>query len=234
MATVAIIGPDGAGKTSVARWLEAAGPIPIKYLYMGINTSSSNVALPTSRLVEWLRRRWGRARTEGGAPEHGQPSTAARGRSPGAGWRTARLFNRLAEAWFRQTISWFWEWRGYTVVYDRHFLFDFAEQVATPGDETLDRRIHRWFLTHLYPRPDMVMLLDAPGSVLFERKREATPEELERRRQAMLEVGRTMSAFVAVDATRPLDQVRREVAGWVLRVAPDPHRGRPAGRGVRT
>ena len=49
MVTVALIGADGAGKTSVARALERSRDLPIKYLYMGINTEASNHMLPTTR-----------------------------------------------------------------------------------------------------------------------------------------------------------------------------------------
>ena len=52
MASIALIGPDGAGKTTVTRFLEASSLLPFKYLYMGINLEASNVALPTFRFIE--------------------------------------------------------------------------------------------------------------------------------------------------------------------------------------
>ena len=54
MYTVALIGGDGAGKTTIADQLRDSFPLPLKYLYMGINIESSNVALPTSRIIEKL------------------------------------------------------------------------------------------------------------------------------------------------------------------------------------
>ena len=46
MTTVALVGPDGAGKTTVARRLEGALEIPVRYLYMGVSADSSNVDPP--------------------------------------------------------------------------------------------------------------------------------------------------------------------------------------------
>jgi thymidylate kinase len=130
----------------------------------------------------------------------------------------ARLLNRLTEEWFRQGVSLVHQARGYTVLYDRHFALDFAPEIAPPGQESLDRRIHNWCLRRLYPLPDLVIYLDAPGTLLFARKGELTVEELERRRQGFLKLGKRIPGFVRVDATRPLEEVHREVTNHVLRV----------------
>ena len=57
MSTVALIGADGSGKTSVAKLLVERHPDKMKYLYMGSNFESSNVALPTSRLIVLIRKK---------------------------------------------------------------------------------------------------------------------------------------------------------------------------------
>ncbi len=62
MFTVALIGGDGAGKTTVANAILQDSGLPIKYLYMGLSTRSSNRALPTSRLVLLLKKRMYRKR----------------------------------------------------------------------------------------------------------------------------------------------------------------------------
>ena len=49
MPCIALIGGDGAGKTTLTRMLVEAEPQRLHYLYMGVNVESSNVALPTSR-----------------------------------------------------------------------------------------------------------------------------------------------------------------------------------------
>ena len=225
MASVTLIGPDGAGKTTITRRLEASGLLPFKYLYMGVSISSSNTALFTSRLAELVKRRSSRRRAASAA------EGAMSGRGPKRGWRRgvragARLANRLADAWFRQGLSWYYQLRGRVVLYDRHFVFDFAPEITAGSPDSWEKRLHRWCLTHLYPSPDLVIFLDAPGEVLFARKGELTVAELERRRQGFLRQGERLPNFVRVDATRPLDVVYQDVADHVLRL-----RGRaPAGR----
>jgi thymidylate kinase len=218
MSTSALIGPDGAGKTAITRKLQESGVLPFRYLYMGVNIAASNVALPTARLAEWAKRRLGR----GGSSSAGAPprSHAAGRRRRGViahAWSAARLAHRLADAWFRQLVSWSYELRGYVVLYDRHFALDFVDEIAADASEPLDRRVYRWTLTHLYPKPDVVIFLDAPGAVLHARKGESTVEELERRRQAFLAHGHRLPGFRRVDATRSLPEVYEEVAALVVR-----------------
>jgi thymidylate kinase len=208
MASVALIGPDGAGKTTLTRMLEDSGLLRFRYLYMGIQTSSSNIALPTSRLLDRLRARRQKATSSprsGG--DHRRSGVSVRG--------LARLANWLAEEWFRQAVSWCFQARGYIALYDRHFVFDFAPEVAAKPSDSLEKRVHRWCLTHLYPRPDLVIFLDVPGTVLFARKGESTVEELESRRQGFLRIGERIPGFVRVDATRPLPEVYADVSRCV-------------------
>jgi hypothetical protein len=214
MPAIALIGPDGAGKTTLTRMLVESDLVPLKYLYMGIDIRASNLALPTSRWIE---------RVKGGEPRHGAAPGGARGtnaprrpRGLGRAWAFARLGNRIAEESFRQLASWYYQARGFAVLYDRHFVFDFGPGVGDDQREPIDKRLHRWWLWRFYPRPDLTIFLDAPGAVLFARKGELSPEELERRRQAFLRIGETVPNFVRVDATRPLPEVYADITRLVL------------------
>jgi thymidylate kinase len=212
MFSVALIGPDGAGKTTIARMLEQSFPLPMKYLYMGVSFESSNVALPTTRLAEYFKR------LRRKKPGCGQPSRAPR-QSAGKLRAALRLLNRLAEEWYRQWLSWKYQKQGRIVVYDRHFQFDF-ELDNGKHDGARRRwtdRLHRWCLANLYPKPGLVIYLDAPAEVLFARKGEMTLEWLESRRQAFLRQGRQMPNFVRIDATQPLAAVYDEVNNHILR-----------------
>lgn len=216
MATIALIGPDGAGKTTLTRMLERSGALPIRSLYMGVAISSSNVMLPTTRLAGWLKRRGEAPATPGDPAPLPAPGGRRRGRKRLRA--VARLANRVVEEWYRQLVSWGYQLRGFVVLYDRHFLFDFAPEIMAGREETLEQRLHRWSLTFFYPRPDLVIFLDAPAEVLFARKGELTVPELERRRQAFLRQGERVPNFVRVDATRPLGEVYQEVLSHILRV----------------
>ena len=213
MFSVALIGPDGAGKTTLTARLRESATIPVKCLYMGINTEASNHALLTSRLVAFFKRRknknFGVYRcVDDSAPER---ENAKRGLS-GWLWAIGRLINRLLEEWYRQLLSWCYQIRGYAVVYDRHFLYDFTLDGIDGEKQSADKRIHRWLLERCYPRPHLTIYLDAPAEVLFARKGEKTLEELERRRQAFLQLRYRAKNFVRIDATRPFDVVYAEVS----------------------
>ncbi|HSD81046.1 MAG TPA: hypothetical protein VLB47_10305, partial [Solirubrobacteraceae bacterium] len=62
-----------------------------------------------------------------------------------------------------------------------------------------------------YPRPDLVIFLDAPPEVLHARKGEGTPASLARRRREYLQLAETTEHFAVVDATQPLDDVVGQV-----------------------
>jgi thymidylate kinase len=218
MFSVALIGPDGAGKTTIARMLEERSPLPLKYIYMGVNIAASNFALPTSRLFEYLR---GRQNGDANPSQReGQTSRQPRRWSRSAGkllWATGKLANHLADEWYRQLWSWGYQCSGYIALYDRHFLFDFSLDNVDIEEEGFDVRMHRWFLTNLYPRPNLVIYLDAPAEVLFARKGEKDIENLQRRRQAFTQLMRTNPDCFVVDGTQPLSKVYDDVAAHIFR-----------------
>ncbi len=217
MATIALIGPDGAGKTTICRMLEKSSLLPFKYVYMGINFSASNVALPTTRLLHWWRSRHSHGATVAAAPPSALAARPHQRRRSSALRSTLRLFHLLGEEWFRGAVSWYYERRGYVVLYDRHFVFDFAAPDDESAQEPAAKRLHRWLLARFFPRPDLVILLDAPAELLFARKGEFTPEVLDRRRRVLLSEAQRCRNFVRVDVAQPVDRVYGEVAGHVLR-----------------
>jgi thymidylate kinase len=224
MFSVALIGPDGAGKSTISRTLVESAPLSLKSIYMGDNIEACNFGLPTSRLLGYFRRRRNRNREK--------PEAAAKSHAIGGNqklslgqmfWAVGRLVNFLGEEWYRQLLSWSYQLRGYIVLYDRHFLFDFSLDGVDSDVWAFERRLHRWLLTRLYPTPNLVIYLDAPAEVLFARKGEKTPKELEDRRQAFIRQGKQVRNFVCVDSTQPLNKVCADVCRLIAE-----HSGRPS------
>ena len=220
--SVAIVGPDGSGKTTVAKRLLQAYPAPMKYVYMGAALQSANVTLWTSRWLLRLKKksydkavREGRHVESGGASPHNveftkvQTSTIA---------RDLALANLIAEEWYRQLVSWIYRIRGYVVLFDRHVVFEYVPDSTTyhVKNYRLGIRLHLWLVRRCFPRPDLTVLLDAPPEVMYERKREWSIEHLRRHRSGLIEQGEKTSNFVRVDATKDIDQVVQDVLNRML------------------
>lgn len=215
---VALVGADGCGKSTISRMLETAPlPAPVKRIYMGVNLEASSLMLPTTRLLVAAKRaRGGSPDLVGTSPDRGSRT------DPTHTWRrsarsTARMLVWILEEWLRQAVAWRYAHAGYLVVFDRHFLADYYDSDIAPRSSRrgVVSALHGWMLQHAYPKPDLVICLDAPGHVLFARKPEASEEWLEQRRRQYLRLADTLSSFVVVDADRPLDEVFTDVVDTI-------------------
>jgi thymidylate kinase len=223
MTTVALIGADGSGKTTVATGLATLLPHRVRYLYMGVSAESSNVMLPTTRLARLAKRALGASQDTAGPPSHETIDARRRPRSLPrrilrSGRAALRIGNRTAEEWYRQIVARRWERGGAIVIYDRHFFIDYhAYDVSDVHGRSIEQRIHGRLLG-LLPKPDLVVYLDAPAEVLQARKGEGTVEALEQRRHEYRAIASIVPRFVEVDATQPIDAVMRDVADSILDV----------------
>jgi thymidylate kinase len=218
MVTVALVGPDGAGKSTVARQVVGALPFAARYVYMGVNLEASRTMLPTTRLALAIKhRRGGRADMTGRVGSGPADATRPR-RGPFGGIKASlRMTNWIAEEWYRQAIAWVHQRRGRVVVFDRHFFCDYyTHDVAPTGDRPLASRIHGANLRRWYPKPDLVVLLDAPADVLHARKGEGTIASIEARRQEYLAQADLFGRFVVVDARQPTEAVVAEVRDRIV------------------
>ena len=220
MVTIAVIGPDGAGKSTLIEGLLSQLDIPVKYIYMGVNPDAMNVMLPTTRLMEYLKRKTNRSEADAerrrAAPAGRQDAAKKHPKSPikrllAMGKSLFFTINRIAEQWYRVFVAWTYERRGYLILFDRHFFLDYRVEVyAQHGDNSIFRRILNWQLEHLYPRPNATLYLDAPGEVLFARKGEGTVELLNEKREAYQSLTQDLSNFIVLDATQDAETVLSE------------------------
>lgn len=162
---VALLGPDGAGKTTLAKALAAEPRLRARRIYMGSNIRANDVALPGS---EWVARR--RNARRNGPPAHSSPFVHA-----------VLFLHRLLEQWRRHAAAHLHYRRGGVVVFDR-YTFEADDLVS--GRQPLRHRLFRLGA----PRPDLVIVLDAPSEVLFARKGEHTIERLERMRHGYAQI----------------------------------------------
>lgn len=218
MFTVAIIGPDGSGKSMISKKLVGALPdLHIKRIYMGINLESSNLMLPHTRLLLLFKK------VKGGRPDMAGPYLNNRGKvaqkgvfkrllSGLKGWLL--LLNRLSEEWFRLLVTRYYLRRGNNVLFDRHFLLDyyFHDMEYHDREKPLARRVHGFLLKKYYPWPNLVIYLDAPAELLFQRKGEGTVELLEQYRKEYLALRSVVPAFSIVDASQPVEVVVAQAA----------------------
>lgn len=218
MTTVALVGPDGAGKTTLARQLVEALGMPAVYLYMGINLEASNVMLPTTRLALEVKR-WRGGRPDLSGWREPPPPGAAPRRNVMASLKSlARMANQIAEEWFRLAIAAYHQLRGRIVIFDRHFFVDYhAYDIADRRDRRLPlaRRLHGLMLARLYPRPDLVVMLDAPADVFLSRKGEGTLASIDRRREEYLSLRSAVPRFAVVNADRPPAAILDEIVSVI-------------------
>jgi hypothetical protein len=187
---------------------------------MGINLESSNVMLPTTRLVLELKRLRGIRPDIAGPfdPGRARPDPEGALKRAAVGLKLSlRLVNQLGEEWFRQFLAWNYRRRGYIVLFDRHFFSDYYayDVVDSRRKRPLTGRIHGFVLKHLYPKPDLLIYLDAPAEVLFARKGEGTIELLEQRRQEYMQLRDLVEHFVVVDASKPEHDVAQAVTDLI-------------------
>jgi thymidylate kinase len=165
---VALLGPDGAGKSTLAAELERSSYFPVRSVYMGLYQQPlrSRVGLPGRLGTQWAR------------------------------W--------LEGAYHRR--------RGRLVLFDR---YSYEALVPNRFRHSRRGRARRWLLGHSCPPPDLVVLLDAPGELLYARKGEHDVALLETQRAAYRALVARLPRAVVVDASRDVEAVRPEVTAAI-------------------
>ena len=236
--TVALVGADGVGKTTLAKRLCAELGAGARYVYLGSNPTAATHLLPTTRAWLRLRALLGQDAHHSGppAPRHRRVRPTNPLRRLGQHLKSLlSLAMRVSEECHRFVVVAVLARRGYLTILDRHPYPDYyADHVAgLKGWRRWGDRIHGYLLERVYPRPDAVLVLDAPAEVLLARKNEGSLEALEARRCEYREVASRFGGLVVVvDATAAEDEVLASLRGalsWAL-AEPTPARPAPATR----
>jgi thymidylate kinase len=170
--SLALLGPDGAGKSTAARQVVEAYPFPATVIYMGI----------------------------------GGPPGKRRRRLPALIAMTAI---GLMVQWRRYLAGRLLQLRGHLVVFDRYMEEIWLPQPSeASGIRRAGRRLRRALSC---PPADVMIVLDSPGALMFERKAEHDPSWLESERQRYLQLAERMPGVVVVDNTRPQHQLIRDI-----------------------
>lgn len=178
-ALVAIVGPDGAGKTTLVGRLPAEAGVPCRAAYGGTHPEGTR-------------------------------------RSVLPGGTTARIALGLLGT--RARVAWH-RGRGRLVVLDRHPL----QVRPRPGSGLpLRTRARRHLLAATLPTPDLLVVLDAPATVLHGRRPEHAVARLEQDRLTHLALVERDRPSVVLDVTRSPVEVFHDVVQVIWRVALGP------------
>lgn len=156
-----------------------------------LNGLHADVPLPTKYVYMGL---WGAG-----------PFDAVLNRIPGG--RTAKKVYRLVRG---GVLARFYRRMGKVVLMDR---VAYDALLAGPGGPLA--RISNALALAVIPAPDVLLVLDVPGAVMFERKGEHSPEVLESWRNDYLQLADRLPGSRVVDASQPVEEVQRVATGII-------------------
>lgn len=184
---VVVLGPDGVGKSTVLEAIDRR----------------LGAEFPAVRRYH-LRPHFGR-RSAGGPPDTEPHADRPRGRIAAVA--------KLVWWWLDCVVGWI-GWirpaleRGELVLFDRYV----DDLIVDPRRYRYDAP-RRWArrMSRLVPRPDAIVVLDAPVEVIRDRVKEVGPEEIERQREGYRALAEEASEGRLVDAAPPPEIVAAAV-----------------------
>ena len=223
---ITLVGADGAGKSTHARRL-AESVRPSTYIYMGSNPSAVTHSLPTTRAWTWVKRVLGGKVHHSGPPAPG-PAKAPRGAVRRAVQHVKSIgvvLLRASEELYRLALARALARRGHLVILDRHPYLDYHQRrVRSEGGwMRWGDRLHALLLRHVYPKPERLVLLDAPAEILYARKPEGSLDALRARRQEYIDLPGRLAGGVHVSVL-DVSGSMEDVAATLLAISCDDRR----------
>ncbi len=213
--TIALVGGDGSGKSTIARRLAADPSLGVKYIYMGPSLESASHLLPWSRLA--LRFKLARLRRRAGSKPSASTSppsthTLEQRERPSSVVRfVLRSANQYVELLYRLAITRKYQRQGFHVVFDRHILYEISAPSNASGAMAWFRSRYVRLLGRTCPRPSIAVLLLASPQAMLDRKGETSLEYLARRNQGWIEMAARRPELVQVSADADPDEVYASV-----------------------
>lgn len=182
---IVILGPDGAGKSSVINGLMdnlARCGCSVKMRHLKPQILIPQRSKPVAIVVN----------------PHGKPPRSAL-------TSLAKIFVWLIEEWYANLI---YDQEENLLICDRYYHDLLIDPIRYRyGGPTSVARL----VSKLMPQPDLWVLLDAPAEVLQARKQEVPMEETARQRNAYKEFVQRQRSYVVIDASQSLDRVITDV-----------------------
>ena len=182
---IVILGPDGAGKSSVIQGL--IGRLEQDGRIVKMRHLKPQILLPRRGAAVMIV-----------VDPHGKPPRSAL-------TSVVKILVWLMEEWYAYLFQ---ERKAELLLCDRYYHDLLVDPIRYRygGPMSIARLIGT-----LMPQPRLWVLLDAPAEVLQARKQEVPPEETARQRQAYLSQVKKQRNYVIVDASQPLDKVITDV-----------------------
>lgn len=192
---VALVGPDGAGKTTLAHSLSTDPSLNARSIYMGRNPQVRRTTLP---VPAWLRQ------NRPGMTTSLPPLIAHAAKGLG-------FCQVLVEQWLCYLAAYRHQRLGGVVLFDRY--------VSDPDPDaerrSVGQRLRRALLNGGAPRLDLVIVLDASADMLYARKPEHPIARLQRMRASYLGLAEAVPNAVIVDASQDASAVATAVASLI-------------------
>ena len=209
--TVALIGPDGCGKSTVAQ----AVVNTLRHVYLTADPKRLHLRpgfLPPLR--DLLRpSRWRQD------PHASSPNTSPHEQAPdGSVGSLARLLYYASDyvVGHYSTVAPHARWKRSLVVFERYYydLIVDPKRMRIDMPDGVAKALLPWI-----PKPDVVLLLDAPPEMIHARKPELPPYEVARQIKAYRTLVDELFMGHRVDATQNVEQVVHDVCAIALEAA---------------
>ena len=215
--TIALIGPDGVGKSTVISELTNSFPLGIKSVYMGWSDHENTLKLPTSK---WLYRRYNKTKTSSIVEKPEFPSEVqalsenikphkeqVKVTVQKIHWKQLPgIINEIAEQYTRYFYAKYYKFRGAFVLYDRYVYDQFIFNSTAKKEEVKPQdKILAEFFKRFFPDPDLTILLAGDAELIHQRKNELPAHKIAKRIALYEEIGRTKKNFHIIDVNVALE-----------------------------